>query len=395
MIGRPYFCRALLTVACLAFTNTGWAQEAPGVTEKTVKIGMFAPITGSLSIWGYPVLDGAAMIYKDVNEAGGINGRKIEYVMEDDGCDAAKGVAAAKKLIASDQVFMINGGVCSGATMAARTEIINNKTPMMVVVASLDALTAPVNPYMFTVAPTGAQDGRSMAMFAATIPDAKTVAFIGHTDEWTKAKHDAFAAVAAERNFKIVADEVIDRRATEATAQVLAIKRANPDIVALFTYPGETATFLRDALTYGLKAKFIGNNALVDMPALAERAGGPEALSEVYVMSALSGPVGSTELEPYEQLLKKYFPSEKPKAESFWGTAAAMVVVEALRRAGPGLTRESLLKAMEGIKDFDVGVAPCKVTLSITNHQGCDDQVAWKLVNGKIAVVGRTWRELR
>ena len=385
----------LLAGACLAFSATAHAQNAPGVTDKTIKIGMFAPLTGSLSIWGYPVLNGAAMIYKEANEKGGIHGRKIEIVMEDDACDPAKAVAAAKKLIHRDRVFMINAGVCSGAVMAAREEVITNKVPLMIVVASLHALTSPVSPYVFTVSPTGVHDGKTMGEFAASIPNAKRVAFVGHSDEWAKTKAEAFKVVAAQKNLTIVADEIIDRRATDTTSQVLAIKRQNPDVVALFTYPGETATFLRDAHKYGLKAKFVGNNALIDLPAMAERAGTAEALQDVYIMSATSGPVGSKELAPYEQLLKKHFPSDNPKAESFWGTASAIVVVEALRRAGPDLTREKFLKALEEIEDFDVGVAPCKVALSPENHQGCEDQVAWKLIDGKVVTVGQQWREVR
>lgn len=385
----------LLAGACVTLSLNAQAQNAPGVTDKTIKIGMFAPLTGSLSIWGYPVLDGAAMIYKEANEKGGIHGRKIEFIMEDDACDPAKGVAAAKKLIHRDRVFMIHAGVCSGSVMAAREEIIANKMPLMVLVASLHALTSPVSPYVFTASPTGVHDGKTMGEFAASIPNAKTVAFAGHADEWAKTKAEAFRKVAAEKGLKIVAEEAVDRRVTDTTSQVLAIKHQNPDVVALFTYPGETATFLRDAYKYGLKAKFVGNNALIDLPALAERAGSAEAVQDVYIMSGTSGPVGSPELAPYEALLKKHFAADKPKAESFWGTASAMVVVEALRRAGPDLTREKFLKALEQIENFEVGVAPCNVTFSPDNHQGCDKQVAWKLTDGKVVTVGQTWREVR
>lgn len=386
---------SLFAASCVLFgANAARAQNTPGVTDKTIKIGLFAPLTGALSFWGYPVLNGTTMIYKEANAKGGIHGRTIEFVMEDDACDPAKAVAAAKKLIHRDQVFMINAGVCSGALMAARDEITTSKVPLMVLVASLDAITAPVSPYVFTVAPTGVHDGKTMGQFAATIPNVKTVAFIGHSDEWAKTKAEAFRVIAANRKITIVGEEIVDRRVTDTTAQILAIKRHNPDVVALFTYPGETATVLRDAHKYGLKTKFVGNNALIDLPALIERAGSVEAVQDVYVLSSISGPVGSKSLEPYEALLKRHYPEDKPKAEAFWGTASAMVVVEALRRAGRDLTREKFLKALEEMKDFDIsGIAPCKVAFSSTNHQGCEDQVAWKVVNGKAEAIGPRWRQ--
>jgi branched-chain amino acid transport system substrate-binding protein len=385
--------KALLTLVCFAASSLASAQAVPGVTDKTIKIGMFGPLTGSLSTWGYPVLNGTSMVYKEVNAKGGIHGRMIEFIEEDDACDPAKAVAAAKKLIHRDRVFMINAGVCSGAVMATRDEMIANKVPLMVLVASLHSITEPLSPYIFTVSPTGVHDGKTMGEFATSIPNAKTVAFIGHSDEWAKTKVDAFKAVAAGK-LKIVAEEIIDRRVTDATSQVLAIKRRNPDVVALMTYPGETATFLRDAHKYGLKAKFIGNNALIDLPALVERAGNAEAVQDVYVMASLSGPVESKALEPFEAMLKRHYPNDKPKAESFWGTASALVVVEALRRAGRDLTREKFISALEQIRDLETGIAPCKITLSPDNHQGCQAQMAWKLSKGRPVAVGLKWREV-
>lgn len=368
--------------------------QVPGVTDKTIKIGMFGPLTGSLSIWGYPVLDGTAMIYKEVNDKGGIHGRKIELVQEDDGCDPAKAVAAAKKMIYRDRVFLLNGGVCSGAVMAMRDEIIATKTPLMVLVASLHQISSPLSPYIFTVSPTGVHDGKTMGEFAASIPNAKTVAFIGHPDEWAKTKVEAFKAATAGK-LRVVAEETVERRITDATAQILSIKRHNPDIVALMTYPGETATVLRDAQKYGLKAQFVGNNALIDLPSLVERAGSVEAVQNVFVMASITGPVGSRELAPFEAMLKRQYPNDKPKAESFWGTASAMVVVEALRRVGRDLTREKFLAALEQIRGMETGVAPCKIDLTPTNHQGCQAQTAWKLSrDGRPTAVGLKWRQI-
>jgi branched-chain amino acid transport system substrate-binding protein len=385
--------RTLFATALLATAFAAQAQ-VPGVTDKTIKIGMFGPLTGSLSIWGYPVLNGTSMIYKEVNAKGGIHGRMIEVVEEDDGCDPAKAVAAAKKLIHRDRVFMINAGVCSGAVMATRDEMIATKTPLMVLVASLHQITSPLSPYIFTVSPTGVHDGKTMGEFAASIPNAKTVAFIGHSDEWAKTKVEAFKAATAGK-LNVVAEEIIERRITDTTSQILAIKRRNPDIVALMTYPGETATVLRDAQKYGLKTQFIGNNALIDLPALVERAGSQEAVQNVYVMASIVGPVGSKELQPFEAMLKRHYPNDKPKAESFWGTASAMVVVEALRRAGRDLTREKFLAALEEIRGLETGIAPCKIDLSPKDHQGCQAQTAWKLSKGgQPTAVGLKWRAI-
>src|SRR5262249_61978245 len=98
------------------------AADTTGVTDKSIKIGMFGPITGPASV-AAKALYGAVAVYKDINDHGGINGRKLDLVIEDDGCDANKGIAAAKKLISQDKVFLLHGAYCSAVALAIRPEI--------------------------------------------------------------------------------------------------------------------------------------------------------------------------------------------------------------------------------------------------------------------------------
>ena len=90
------------------------------MTGDTIKIGSFGPLTGPNYLFGKLVMNGVEVVYNEVNKAGGINGRKLVLVREDDRCDPATAIAAVKKLIHQDQVFMINGGGCSNAAIAAR-----------------------------------------------------------------------------------------------------------------------------------------------------------------------------------------------------------------------------------------------------------------------------------
>ena len=133
-----------LFAACVcALGAVAPARAEDGVTDTTIKIGMFGPLTGATSVYGYPINNGAIALYKDITDKGGINGRKIEIVHEDDACDPAKARAAVKKLIYSDKVFMINGGSCSAAVVAARDEFIDSKVPFMVMAATLDSISDP------------------------------------------------------------------------------------------------------------------------------------------------------------------------------------------------------------------------------------------------------------
>jgi branched-chain amino acid transport system substrate-binding protein len=133
----------------------------------------------------------------------------------------------------------------------------------------------------------------------------------------------------------------------------------------------------------------------MDLPALAERAGGVDAAQTTYAMATIVGSVGGEQLAPYEKLYKKYFPDVKMKADNFYGTASAITVVEALKRVGPDLTREKFVDVLNQMRGFDPGVAPCKINLSPEDHQGCQSETAWKLVGNKVVTVGPTWRDVK
>ena len=366
-----------------------WAQN--GVTDKTIRIGMFGPLTGPVSIYGYPINDGAVAVYKAVNDAGGINGRKIEIVQEDDGCDPAKARAAVKKLISVDDVFMIHGGNCSGPTFAIRETVSDAQVPFMVMAATLDKISVPVDKYVFTTTAPGTSDGAEIIRFIRSMPNVHRVAIVRHTDEWANAKMEAIRTGVGQPGLELVADEVLERNATDATTQVLHLKDAKPDVVLFITYPGESAVFLRDAHKYGLTGPFIGTNGVSDLLDLAQRAGGLDTVRDVYATAFLKGPVGSAQLEEATGLLTKYFANDKLQSVSFYGMSGAYAVIDALRRAGPDLTREKFIHALETTTKIQAGPAFCEITITPTNHQGCTAEQMWTIKDGKIVALGETW----
>ena len=155
--------------AALALTTSAaWAED--GVSKDTIRIGMFGPITGSYSAHRV-VYDGAQAIYKQVNDAGGIYGRKIEVQFEDDGCDISKGRAAVKRLISREDVFLLHGGVCSASTFAIRSEAIDNQVPFMVMAATMDKITDPASKWVFTTTLTGSRKRRNDRQLRAHDPE--------------------------------------------------------------------------------------------------------------------------------------------------------------------------------------------------------------------------------
>ena len=385
---KAFFLAGCLMAGSLS-GGLAWAED--GVTATTIKIGAFGPLTGSSSMYGYPINNGAFAVYKDINDQGGINGRKIEIVHEDDGCDPAKARAAVKKLIHSEKVFMVHGGSCSGAVVATRDEYIDNKVPFVVMAAALDRISVPTNRYIFTTMLPASVDAVVMFEFAKSKPNLKRVAIVKHANEWADSRVIGLTKAIKDAGLLLVADVTVEPKATDATSQVLKLKEAAPDAIFSILYPGESAIFLRDANKYGLKGPFISTTGTMDLLDLAERSGNAAAAKEFYTVSFMRSPIGAPDVQKYTDVYKKYFPNDKLQTLSFYGMSGAFTIIDALRRAGPDLTREKFIAAMETTKDGNAGPAACKVNLSKDRHQGCLEGTIWGLRDGKIVNIGMTY----
>ena len=141
-------CMALLGAAALAPAVQAQAQE-PGITPTTIRIGMFGPLSGPSMAYGFDVVNAARMYFDKINREGGIHGRRIEVVVEDDRCTANDVVAAVKKLVEQDQVFLLNGGSCSAPVVAARDYVVRSGVPWVMLNASGDGALYPPQPNIF------------------------------------------------------------------------------------------------------------------------------------------------------------------------------------------------------------------------------------------------------
>lgn len=394
-IGRTAFVAG----AFLGLAANYAAAAEIGVTDTTIKIGMFGPLTGAASINGHPISNGSIAIYNEANAKGGIHGRKIEVINEDSACDPAKALAATKKLIHRDQVFMIHGGSCSTAVASTTDEVEKSGVPFMLIAATMDSLTAPVKKNIFTAQMTGSRDGHGMATFAASIPGVKRVALIGFASDWADTKINPAKEVLKAKGIEVVAHETVEVGVADTTAQVHRIKAAKPDAILAFTFPGESSIFLRDAWKYGLRGKFQGSPQVVvsfpDLVTLIEKVGNIDAVQDVYAITVLKDTFDSATLKPFVDLRYKYFPNDLKTAGALQGMAGGHVIVEALQRVGRDLTRQKFIDTLESIQNFTDHPNSCAISFSKTKHQGCDTPTHWTLVGDKVVAVGPTWRDMR
>jgi branched-chain amino acid transport system substrate-binding protein len=373
-----------ITVAFAMVSMTAFAE--PGVTNDTIRIGLFGEMTGPASLYGKSVY-GAEAVYKQANDAGGINGRKIEIVREDEACDPSKGIAAVRKLTAQDQVFLINGGVCSGVVLAARPELIKSGVPFMDLGAASAMISNPFAPNIFQPVATTDAVGRRMADFAMSRPDVTKIAIVSHSDDWGKSNHDpAVAELRQKFGKEPVADLSMERGASDATPQVLKIRASGAQVVLAMLYPAELAIFMRDAYKYGLQVPVLGSQG-VSLDDTRQRAGNPHAADRLYVFYPLAAPLDDPRMQPWIKLVAKYGSGGDPETFTFLGMGGAVSVVQALKDAGRDLTREKFIAALNRQSHLETGVMSAPMAFSATDHAGIKTGSMLTYVNGKATVV--------
>lgn len=380
---------SILAAPCLLAVPAAHAQSTVGVTADTIKIGTFGALTGPGYLYGKIIMNGAETVYNEANKAGGIHGRKIVLVREDDRCDAAAAIAAVKKLIFQEQVFMLHGGGCSNATIAARPEIEKGNLPFVVFASVADEVTVPTHPQIFSTALSASIESASQLEFAVK-QGASRIAVISQRDAWGRSRYTPLMEHFKRKGITPVADEELGADANDATPQVLRLRQARPDAVLMVLYPKPGAVFLRDAHKVGFKPIAVGQTALGDLLAFRDQVGIPGAIDRFFSISHVRYTVEDPEMERWRGLVQQYFSGDRLSVYNIVGIASAQVVVEVLKRAGRDLTRERVQAELQKLKGFDTGIFPGVITCTPTDHQ-CHKTPAWiQLVGDKVKTVAVT-----
>jgi branched-chain amino acid transport system substrate-binding protein len=346
----------------MLFMQGASAQTEPGITDTTIKIGLFSPLSGAGMAYGFDVVNAAKMWYDKVNKEGGIHGRKIELVVEDDRCNANDLVAAIKKLVEQDKVFMLNGGSCSAAVVGAREYIERSKVPYLMLNASGDGALYPPSRYIYGAFSISQHAlGGSAVQFAAEHLKAKKIGYINHDDAY-----GAWNLNAAKAQVEHIGDvslnvQSINLNINDVTAPVLKIRAANPDVLILTTYARPAALIIKKARELGwTKPIILTVTGTADLTQLVENVGGSDALQNFYIQDVLLGLPDDPRLAWVYDMYKEYYPElaarpGHPQSYMPYGLPSAMSVVETNVMAAPvefSPTEHAALKSAIYIK-FD------------------------------------------
>jgi branched-chain amino acid transport system substrate-binding protein len=313
-----------------------------GVTDKSIKIGVFAPFSGDAAPFS-KTEKMAIAVYKDVNARGGVNGRKLDVLTSDSACDPTTVQGLVRKFTDQDKVFMLHGGSCSDAVIAAKPLIDSKGIPVLGANAASPAITDPPVENLFQPKPTADEWATSIVRFLKSNPSFKRIGIVSEPTTWGKSALEPLKAALEGTELQVVADMEIDREAGDATPQVTKLVRAHPDATIVFAYPQPLAVFLRDAKSHGLKGPFLTGDQVRPSQEL-DIVGDREAVSQLFTSYMEPKPADDPSYQQWRDLWKKYYPKESFDSQSLEGAVSANLNLQILRSLGDKVTWENWIE---------------------------------------------------
>ncbi len=366
--------RKLLTaaVACAAMLGTAYAADSVrGVTDTEVVIGTDTDLSGVTAMWGVNNSDGYRMVFDAVNAQGGINGRKIKYIVEDSQYQVPRAVQAANKLLNLDDVFMMvaNGG--TPMNNAIMPDELAKGVPNVFPLTSARSMYQPFNHLKFGLASSYYDQMRSgVKLFVEKRGKKRVCAMYQDTDFGRDVMDGARDQLKAE-HMSLVAETAHKPTDMDFSADVAKLHDANCDLILVGGIVRDTVQIISAVRKTGWNVDMLGqaasyNSAVADVP------GG--VTNGFYSMTPILFVSPDDTRPAVQQFIAKYksLYGTAPNFAAQIGYTGAQLVVLALKNAGRDLTADSFVKGMESIKDYhDIFGSP-PMSFSATKHQGSD-----------------------
>ncbi|MGZ9894545.1 ABC transporter substrate-binding protein [Bordetella bronchiseptica] len=355
--------RRLALVALPLALSAGMAPAAaePGVTADSLKIGILGSLTGPFAIFGSGNLAGATLAFEQANAAGGIHGRKLEWLSLDDESSPPKGIAAYKRLVGPEQVFAVFGPSASAVGQAMVQTFKTSATPTFISVFSTPIVTDPPLPNVFRTGPMNDREqGVAIANYALDHLKARRVALIRQSDEYGKSGGESVLQRLKARGAEPVALEVFNVYDTDFNAQLTKIAAAKPDVLVVYGYPNPSAIITRQARQLGVEGVILGSNSAGSRkyPEIVGKAAA--GTQNIMTLEILPESSSTPQAQAFREAFVARFPDlarqGRPDLGDALGYGGALVFLEGIKRAGAQPTQQGLVKALESLQDFETGI---------------------------------------
>jgi branched-chain amino acid transport system substrate-binding protein len=312
--------------------------------ESPVKVGVVLPLTGEEAKFGEIEKNSFLMALEEINKAGGVNGKPIELVIEDDTGKPDVGRSAVEKLISRDNVLVLSGGYSSSVTYAVCAVAQQRKVPFLVTTGSADKITEQGWDNVFRINPPVSEYPKALLTFLGDVVTPKTVAILHENTLFGQSGSKEFGSLAEAAGIKVIMKEGYEKGAVDFKPLLIKVKAAKPDLVYMISYVMDAALLMRQSKELDFNPKlFVGGGAGFTLPEFAQNAG--DAAENVFSAALWTPTVPFPGAKEYFDNYKAKYgtPTEYHGAEAY---ASMYVLADALKRTKemtPKGVREALV----------------------------------------------------
>ena len=358
---RQFTLTALcLSIAAFAMPASAQKKYDPGASDTEIKIGQTMPYSGPASAYGV-IGKVQAAYFKQLNEQGGVNGRKINFITLDDGYSPPKTVEMVLRLVEQDEVLLLMGTLGTPPNSAIHKYVNAKKMPHMFLATGASKWNDPKNfPWTIGFNPNYHSEGKLYGQhILATKPNAK-IAVLVQNDDYGKDYLGGFKdGLGAKAASMIVAQASYEVSDPTIDSQIVTLKGSGADTFFNITTPKFAAQAIRKIDDVGWKPTHYLNQVSASVGSVLKPAGLDKSVGLISMLYIKDGSDPKWDNDPtmkdFKALIKKYTPEVSPDdANATYAYSVAQIMVHVLKQAGDNLTRENIMKQAANIKDFQV-----------------------------------------
>lgn len=356
-------------------------SDAPGVTESEILLGQSCALEGPGKALGTGMKAGLHAAFAEMNEKGGINGRKIKLISLDDGYEPEKTIANTHTLIEKEKVFLLIGEVGTPTSLAAVPIAEKASVPFFAPFTGAEFLRNPFKKYVVNIRASYNQEMEALAAYLVDKKNFTRIACFYQNDGYGRAGLSGMIKALKKRDMELAAEGTYERNTVAVKSGLLKVRRAKPEAVVMVGAYKPCAQFIKLAKKAGMKDTVYCNISFVGTKALAEELG--EAGEGCIISQVVVFPENKEIplVNEFHKAMAEYQPDATAGFVSLEGYLAGKVFAEIAEKT-PDLTRENFLKTLETISTLDMN----GMTLGFgpQDHQGMDDVFLTIIRNGAV-----------
>jgi len=315
----------------MTFSSCRQQEQADPKNDPIIKIGYFGDLSGPTFNFGQSAKNGILMAADEINQGGGINGRRIDVVIEDDQGSPERAASMVSKLISHDRVVAVIVGGASGSSLAAAPRAQAARVPL-IAPSSTDPAVTQTGDYIFRACFIDAFQGDVMAKFAVDELKAKTAAImVDFNSPYSRGLSDFFEKSLRKLGGTVVSKQSYNQGDPEFKGQLSTIKAASPDVICIPGYYGDVALIAKEARQLGLTQPLLGGDGW-DAPELWQLGG--DALNNSYISDHYSSDDPSPTIQTFVREYKLRYGNLNPDAHAALAYDAMRLLSEGIQKAG-------------------------------------------------------------